>query len=388
MSLLERTLVASLTLLLGCGGNVNLGGKHSPNDDSNDDSPMTGDPDASGSTSVLKLRDITARNLAVDGDYLYFTGNSANDTLGLYRCNKTGCKETLSLLVKGNFAFPQVFSDRLVVSSFGEGNYEITSFALPSATDPRVVVSDLPALQPTPALFTEKFAYFGLVMDGNAYRCAQPDCPAGPELIAPIRNRDFVAFHAEADQLFWSDNSFINRVGAYGSAPVQTLLPDELLSEASAEALSPDSPPLDGVESITVADGMLYASVARSQDGRPCDSYCPHQIVGWPVSGGAIQVFFSSDTLLRNVAVVDGELMWLGPSAKLADERAARVSTCRIEACEATHRALGEVRAESAIFTADDHDLYWVESKERKPGHFYDGFTVDEIRRAPRLMKP
>jgi hypothetical protein len=382
------SLAATLALLLGCGGNVNLGGKPSSGtgSDPNDDESMTADPDPTASTSVVKLPDVALGNLAVAGDYLYFTGYNGGKEMGLYRCAKTRCKATLKLLVKGNFAAPQVFGDRLGVSSFGEGNYGFTSFALPGGTDPRVVVTDLPALFASPALFTADFVYFALLMDNSLYRCAQPDCAAGPERIAPILSRNYVKLYADADRLFWSDSYFINRAGDYGRAPVETLLPDEQLSKAPADVLNGEIS-LDLVESIAVGDGVLYASVARSQDEPPCNGTCPHEIVGWPASGGASQLFFRSETLLRSVAIVDGELMWLGPSKTLAAD-AATISTCRVEACEATHRELGQVRAEDFIFVADEDYVYWFEAKAELSGEFVTGFKVDEIRRAARLPKP
>lgn len=393
MNRLHRTSVASfattLALLIGCGGNVNLGGKGSNADSNgNDDPPTTTDPDPSASTSVVTLPEVVLESLAVAGDYLYFTGYKHTQTLGLYRCEKARCKATLKLLVKGSFGFPQVFDDRLGLTRFGEGNFDLVSFGLPDASDPEEVLKNLPALQPTPALFREDFVYFSVLMDSNIYRCARPTCAAGPERIAPILARNYVELHAGGDFLFWSEQSFINRVRNDGQTPVESLLPDELLSAAPVEAFDPDTAPADGVESIAIGDGALYASVARSQTGAGCDSSCPHEIVGWPVAGGAIQVFFKSDRLLRNVAIVDGELMWLGPSKKSGSIDAATISSCRVEACQQTYRELGEVQPEGAVFAADEHDLYWIEAVAQMKSGFVEGFKVEEIRRAPRLPKP
>jgi hypothetical protein len=384
---------ATLALVLGCGGNVNLGGKGSAGAgaNANGGAPTTTDPDPSASTSVVKLQKVALGNLTAAGAYLYFTGYGGEQAMGLYRCDKARCKATLKLLAKGSFGFPQLVGDRLGISRFNEGSFDLMMFTLPDASSPQVVLSDLPAAPATPALFLDNFVYFALMMDGSIYRCAQPDCAAGPERIAPVRERNYVKLYAEADLLFWSDPSFINRAGDYGHAPVETLLPDEQLSAAPAEAVegsNPDASPADGVESIAVEDGMLYASISRSRLEAPCDGYCPHEIVGWPVGGGPSQVFFRSETLLRSVAVVDGELMWLGPSAKTLAADAATISTCRVEACEATHRELGQVRAESAVFAADEHDVYWFEAEAELIGDVVTGFAVEEIRRAARLPKP
>jgi hypothetical protein len=393
MNRLHRTSVASfattLALLIGCGGNVNLGGKGSNADSNgNDDPPTTTDPDPSASTSVVALPEVVLESLAVAGDYLYFTGDKHTQTLGLYRCEKARCKATLKLLIKGNFGFPQVFDDRLGLTRFGEGNFDLVSFGLPDASDPEEVLKNLPALQPTPALFREDFVYFSVSMDNNIYRCARPTCAAGPERIAPILARNYVELLAEGDFLFWSDEFFINRVRSDGQGPVESLLPDELLSAAPATAFDPNGRPADSVESIAIGDGVLYASVARSQNGESSDSSSPHDIVGWPLAGGASQVFFKSDTLLRGITIVDGELIWLGPSTKAPSSGAATISSCRVEACEATYRELGEVKPENAVFAADEHDLYWIEAVAQMKGGLVEGFKVEEIRRAPRLPKP
>lgn len=388
MSLPKKTLVvgyvAALALLLGCGGNVNLGGK-SVDPDANDGTSTPTNPNRSASASIVKLPNATLGNLTAAGGYLYFTNYGGKQTTGLYRCGRARCKETLVLLRPGSFALPQIFGDRLGVLSYGEGYYGYSSFALPDASDPQVVIEDLPGLQLSPAFFSADFVYFGVLKDRTIYRCAQPGCAGGPTLLTPVRNIDYLQVHAEADELFWSDGSFINRAGDYGRAPPRTLLPDELLSEAPASAFDLQTRPADGVESIAVSGGMLYASVARSQDGTQCDSFCPHEIVGWPVAGGPSQVFFKSDSLLRAVAVVDGELVWLDSGTGFD---AATISSCRVEACEATRREVGDVRAEDAVFSLDDQNLYWVEATQRWSNGLFEGFTVDEIRSAPRLPKP
>jgi hypothetical protein len=384
-------LAATLALLLGCGGNVNLGGKGSDGGSNpKDETPTTTEPDPSASTSVVKFPEVRLDDLVVAGDYLYFFAYGGA-TQGLYRCNKESCKATLKLVAKGSFAFPQVLGDRLGVTRFNDAgaagaNVDLMTLALPDASDPQIVVGDLPAIQATPGLFTKDFVYFALLMDKMIYRCAQPNCAAGPEQIAPNRARNYVKLEADAGLLVWTDGTFIYRTGNDGLTPVETLLPDEQLSAAPADASSSETYPLDGVQSIAVQNGTIYAAVARSQDGRPCDSFCPHQIVGWPVNGGAIQVFLKSETRIRNVAIVDGELLWLGPSETPSND-AATMSTCRVEACEATQRKLGEIFADYGVFAADDKHVYWFEAKAQPPGSF-SGFEVDEIRRAKRLPKP
>jgi hypothetical protein len=381
-------LAATLALLLGCGGNVNLGGKGSDGGSTpKDETPTTTEPDPSASTSVVKLPEVMLDDLVVAGDYLYVTAYGAA-TQGLYRCNKESCKATLKLVAKGGFAFPQVLGDRLGVTRFFNdtgGRFDLMTFALPDASDPQIVVGDLPAIQVTPGLFTKDFVYFALLMDRTIYRCAQPNCSAGPEQIAPNPAVNYTKLEAEAGLLFWTDGTIIYRTSNDGLTPVEALLPDEQLSKAPADASTSETYPLDGVQSIAVQNGMIYAAVARSQDGRPCDSFCPHQIVGWPVNGGAIQVFLESDTRIRNVAIVDGELLWLGPSETPND--AATMSTCRVEACEATQRKLGETIADYGVFATDDKHVYWFEAKAQTTD-FFSGFEVDEIRRAKRLPKP
>ena len=378
--------VATLALLLGCGGNVNLGGKGTDGDSNPDrDPPTTTEPDPSASTSLVKLPEVNLDDLVVAGDHLYFTAYGAKQTQGLYRCDQARCKATLKLLAEGGFAFPQVLGNRLGVSRFSEpgGSYDLMTFALPDASAPQVVFGDLPGLQPSPALFTNDFVYFGVLMDHAVYRCAQPDCAAGPQQLAPNPGVNHVKLEADAGLLFWTDGSFIYRAGDDGVAPVEILQPDGQLSAAPPRTFDPEYP-VDGVDSLAVRDGMLYASVARSQTGRGCDSTCPHEIVGWPVEGGPIQVFFKSNTRLSNVAIVDGELMWFRPSTPFSD--AATMSTCRVEACEATYRELGQVKSEDGVFTAGEQHVYWVEAKAEQRGN--TSFLADEIRRSPRLPKP
>ena len=154
-------LVSTLVLLGGCGANVDLGGKR-PSDALTNEPPEVTEPDASGSSSVAKLTHLHLNNVAVAGDYLYFHGFEGGDlesqNMGIYRCEKDRCVPTLRLLVEGNFTHPQVFDGRLGVNSRSEETYGFTSFALPDASDVRVVLKDLPDFYQTPALFTADFS--------------------------------------------------------------------------------------------------------------------------------------------------------------------------------------------------------------------------------------
>ncbi len=383
-----------LALLNGCGGNVNLGGKGIADDATA--STEGGAPSAAEAASesvVVVPGDYSLYGLAVAGDFLYFTASNGAQS-GVYRCRKARCGATRELLISGNISALQVFGQRLGVATFGDGDFWLGSYSLPNALDQQVTIRDLPAPSFASTLFYEKFLFFALSLDDGLYRCALPDCAAGPERIARTRNDTYSRLQADADQIFWSDGSFIYRAGDYGRETAHAFLPDVALSDASADILNADASPPDLIAAIAVGGGMLYASVSHSDAGKPCDSFCPYRLMRWPSGGGAGEILFSSEQILRNVMIFGSELVWFGPSMRNPGKLdASSITTCRVEACEATRRDLGEIRTDLPTLVVDDLDVYWIKSEPTVSGGFVNGmpnpgFAIHEIRRAPRLPPP
>jgi hypothetical protein len=383
--------VACLAALVGaCGGNVDLGGKGSPPNGTGGAPPASGHPDSSPGELVLNRPDILFMGLTVAGDYLYLVG-SANIDGGVYRCRTSDCEGTLGLFVSGSVLFPQVFDGRLGFTKFNNGSHGFGSVALSNGTDQQVVIDGLPDAQAVQPLFYEGFVYFSIAEDRGLYRCSLPKCGGGPERLARTAGPFGITPRAEADYLLWSDGTFIYRAAGYGTEPVIALLPDDSLREAPVP-LNPDDLPGDVVDAIDVGNGLLYASVGRSPDGRGCDSFCPHDVVAWPVAGGAAQLFFHSETRLQGLRIFGKELVWMDPSRKTSNSLdAATISTCRIEACDATRRELGETTFAWTNVVADEHHVYWIEAKPSPPLPGTDvisGFQLSQIRRAARLPVP
>jgi|GEM_PF-4446324 len=389
---LAATAIGSLAAVLSaCGGNVSLGGKDAQANGAAGAAATPNATPSSGDERVLKRQDLTLYELIVAGDYLYLVGQTSTDN-GVFRCRKADCEATFALFVSGNVAHAQAFGDRLGFRRSEYASYGFASVAFSAPKDEHFVIRGLPGDTGLPPLFYDDFVYFSVADDRSLYRCSLPACADNPERLAGTRGHTSLTPRAQGDYLVWFEGSFIYRAAGYGTEPAIALLPDDLLSEAPAAALNPEDSPGDVVDAIDVGNGLLYASVGRSPDGRGCDSFCPHDVVAWPLLGGSAQHFFKSETRLQNLRIFDNELVWLSPSTKTSNSiDAATISTCRIEACEATRRDLGEATFDLANVVADDQDLYWIaaEPSALPPGNeFSTGFELNQIRRASRLPAP
>lgn len=402
MSAFERTTCVALALLLlsGCGGNVNLGGKGSAGSGSGgtDGAPQAStDPDLAPSEPVAKLADdFSLGTLAVADEFLYFSGVNAKQAGELYRCRKSNCDETRELLtsVGGIIASLQVFDQRLGVTSYDAsqpgGECWLGSYALPSATDERIAIGDLPAGSAVSPQFLGGFVYFSVGVESGIYRCALPDCPNGPERIGRAERAapGQINLCADAELVFWTDRMLIYRAGNYGQEPARALLPDAELSDAPAGIVRPDFDPMDDVEAMAAGDGFLYAAINATETGASCGATCPRHVVRWPTSGGPSEELFSIEEMVQRLFLSDGELAWISLQTGLPDQRST-LSTCRVEACEATRRNLGKVTTRGLV--ADERDLYWLEAQ----GGVLDAGSgsvpeiwLRQIRRAPRLPRP
>jgi len=394
-------------LLSGCSGNVNLGGKGTDTSANDEAAPVSTNPNAAGE-SVVTINQTSIFDLAVAGDFLYFSQAGDLPRTGLYRCRKSDCQATVEGLLKAEVGRLQLFGERLGVATWTTGNVWLGSYALPAASDEQIAIRDLPGQNLISSYFSHGFVYFLLLVDAGIYRCALPNCPAGPELLSHTGGiRSNFEIRADAERVFWSDKSFIYRAADYGRKPAQRLLPDELLSEAPSTPDPEDAEegPKERVESITAGDGAVYAVISHSETGGPCNyldqilaegqigAPCPHRLVRWPSDGGPSETLLSSNSYLGSLELFDGELTWLGPSLRSpTNSVAATISTCRVEACEATKRDLGEGREDSPALVADDSHVYWLEnvfsSSTTSGGTIDTGSTINEIRRAPRLPRP
>jgi hypothetical protein len=398
MSLHARTRMAcaalALVLLGGCGGDVNLGGKGSVGSGggSSGAPPVETAPDPSGSEPVTKFsKNFSLGTLAVAGDFLYFSSLGAKQAGELHRCRKSNCEATRELLtdVDGAIGSLQVFGDRLGVTNYADGSFWLGSYALPTATDPRIATADLPGNNAVSSQFIGDFVYFSLAVDRGIYRCALPDCPDGPQRIgsadaAPGQ----VDLCADGQLVFWTDRTFIYRAGDYGNEPARALLPDTELSAAPTSAPPPEGEPAKDIEALTAGGGALYAAVRDSETDPSCGPFCAQRMVRWPSGGGPREVLFSSEATLQRVFLFDGELVWAALPFQSADPYSATLSTCRVEACEATRRDLGKVLSNLHGVVADERDLYWLEAEVPAEAGALGSDFAQQIRRAPRLPPP
>jgi hypothetical protein len=382
------TAIASLAALLSaCGGNVSLGGKGSQ---ANGGTAAAQTPDQTPTAPgerVLKRSDIGLYELIVAGDYLYLVSQGSKD-IGILRCRKSDCEATLAPFVSGNVSYLQAFGDRLAFARAEYASYAFASVAFSNAMDEQLVIRGLPGDPGVPPLFYDDFVFFSVANDRNLYRCSLPACADHPKRLARTKGHFNFTPRADGDRLIWFEGPFIYRAGGYGTEPAIALLPDDSLSEAPAALLSHDEPGVDRVSAIDAGNGVLYASIARSQDGQPCELDCPHELMAWPVLGGAARHLFTSERRLIDLRAFDNELVWTSQTAEQRSHDPATVSTCRVEACDATRRDLGESRGGHAVISADEQDIYWIEAEltTTTPGDPW--FQPNQIRRAPRLPAP
>jgi hypothetical protein len=394
----ERALrvTVCVALLNGCGGNVNLGGKAAAGSAGISDggAPTVVEvPDPAQSVPVAKFAEnFSFGTLALAGEYLYLSGLDSKQNSGLYRCDKRKCDATLKRLpnVNGSIFYLQIFEQSLGVANFADGAFWLGSYALPDASNERIAIGNLPGSSPVAPLFHDGFVFFSVDPDEGAYRCSLPDCSNAPKRIGSIRNRSYVQFVAEGSLVFWTDGSFIYRAGANGDELPRTLVPDAMLSDAAASSVTDEGLATDGIISLAVGAGWLYAAVTHSETRASCDSFCPQRMERWPASGGAREVLFDTDDMIRKVFLLDGELAWLGPSRRdPGNLDAATLTTCRVEACDATRRELGEVRADFRALVADEQDLYWLAAEPALSQSLPNTAVFDrQIRCAPRLPPP
>lgn len=110
---------------------------------------------------------------------------------------------------------------------------------------------------------------------------------------------------------------------------------------------------------------MLYATVQVGASGCPD---CQTTFARWPVAGGAREDVLVTSDVVSNFHVFGAELVWL--AVRPDDRDRATLSTCRIEACSATLRHLGQVRADLRGIAADAERLYWFQTARIDPGNF------------------
>jgi hypothetical protein len=382
--------IGSLAALLnGCGGNVSLGGSGSQANGAGGAAPTPDEIQSPAGERVLKHADLVLTELVVAGDYLYLVGQAPPDN-GIFRCRKSDCEATFERFIRGNVGCVQAFGDRLGFRRAEYASYALASVAFSNAKDEQLVIRGLPGDISLPPLFYGDFVFFSVAYDRSLYRCSLPACADNPERLAGTKGRADFALRADADQLIWFEGPFIYRAGGYGTEPAIALQLDDSLSEAPAAVLNADEPAADRVSAIDVGNGMIYASIARSPDGQPCELDCPHEVMSWPVLGGASRLLFNSNGPVQNLRVFDDELVWTSPSAEQIDYDHVTVSTCRIEACEATRRDLGaKSRLTDSGVSADEDHIYWIEAEVTTTTTPLElGFRPNQIRRARRLPAP
>jgi hypothetical protein len=385
---------ALATCSSGCGGEVNLGGKSSDSWPGGDATKTVEGPHAVETELVLQFSGFaSSQTLAVAGDYLYFTGfRNRNFSLELLRCRKTSCGAT----VEGLATFTkyvhslQIYEQRLEVTAGDLYEDWLTSYALPSASDQRIVIDNLPSLGRPYPLFHGGFVYWFLIVDQAIYRCALPACAGGPSRIGTLSNDSWL--YGDGDLIFWLEYGFVHRAAQLADLPAQRLLADQTLSEATADDVLDPSRDIAAV--IATSQGMLYAGLQSTSpecEGNafvsgPGNNNCVVSVVRWPVEGGARETIHSLAERVSRIFVFENELVWVSRSADVNRTREierATLSSCRVEACAATRRDLGQVEAALSGVVRDEHHLYWIESA-------WDGIDLSpiQIRRVARLAAP
>lgn len=364
-------------LACACGGEVNLGQRSPPavDDDANE---APDDPLHVPSQRVVPLAAGSSNDtLAVFADYLYFGLSINSGQQGLWRCDKHDCGGTLLRVpnVTEDLATLRVHEQRLVVTG-GVDEAWIGSYALPDVTDRQVVIDRLPRTGWFTPLFHQGYAFWSLSTDQSTYRCALPDCPDGPTKIGPAF--DSSAVQADGDLIFMTDSVAILRSAELGDAPLQRLRPDATLSPApeDVESFERNGPVVDKIETSA---GMLYAVVSTASSG--CAG-CGTTLARWPVTGGEREELLVTQDHVSEFFVFGSELVWLAPRA--GDEDRSTLSTCRLEACSATRRHLGQVRSTLRGIAADKERLYWLQTTRIDP----DNFSEIAIRSVELLPAP
>jgi hypothetical protein len=64
------------------------------------------------------------------------------------------------------------------------------------------------------------------------------------------------------------------------------------------------------------------------------------------------------------------------------------LSSCRVEACAATRRDLGQVDSSLIGVARDEHHLYWLETGRIETSNASSIYGVIQIRRVARLAAP
>lgn len=389
---MSKLLTAALTLVLsGCGGNVNLGERQRASEPSGAAGAPNETPDAEG-TPLVRLENQLSLNgtLAVSGSFFYFPAfGDGTPGSGLYRCEKSDCEATLQRVGSDSWVVSlQVYDGQLGVAA-SDQNLElwwIGSYALPRPEKPRITLGNLPAIGDIDPLFYEGFAYFKMrTFDGDAllYRCALPSCADGPETVAGLNDSDELGADlnrpsADSGWLFFRDEGALYRTSIPQLAPAERLDPGETLAVATRPELSATR-----VVSQIAGDGTLYATLTAAD----CIDDCPHRIVRWPAPGGKRETLIDDAGAIGQLYLFGSELAWLDLSApKLDSAFTAYLTSCRIDACEATRRRLGVVDSNSRGVTADDDNLFWIETR-RLPPHDSQGrvSATDSIHTAPLL---
>ena len=353
-------------LACACGGNVNLGERSgaaqpAPVDETND---APDDPYHVPSERVMPLEPgFSNDTLAVFESYLYFGVIANGRPNGLYRCNKHDCQASMARLpsVAQNLHTLAVYDGRLAVTG-GEEELWIGSYALPDATDKQVVIEQLPAWAVLQPLFHRGYVYWPLSVDQSFYRCPLPDCSGGPTVLSTAFGTS--SARADGDLVFTVEGGAICRAARLGDEPFERLQPDATLSPAP-ETIDADDPTQSYATNIATGGGMLYATVQVGASGCPD---CQTTFARWPVAGGAREDVLVTSDVVSSFHVFGSELVWL--AVRPDDGDRATLSTCRIEACSATLRHLGQVRAELRGIAADAERLYWFQTARIDPGNF------------------
>jgi hypothetical protein len=348
-------------LALGCSGRVDLGGDATgePPD------PTTSEVEtAAQTTNLMKMNALFVSGLALDGEYLYLASvaNDESDAYYLQRCKKSDCWRSLTSIAR--LSWPQM-AVALNVGQVGWVNEEGLQLChTPDCRDIEVFQGvTFDAGSNSPFVWDHEYVYWYLYRDRAIYRCSQPHCDSGPELVAS---------HARAldmklvgDQLYWLDEAYgILRAATNGSAKPEQLTSAE---QTTWVPLSLELPATwrQCVLDIAIDVPFIYAALPQQEqcsNGANSTLSRPINLVRWRYTeaGAARELLLTNDATFDGctfIEVFDGEVVWGTSEGNLW--------SCLAEDCVATKRQFGVdgVAEYGNSIVADEQYVYWLSAQ-------------------------
>ncbi|HET7544848.1 MAG TPA: hypothetical protein VFK05_33505 [Polyangiaceae bacterium] len=391
----ELVLCVATLVAVGCGGHVDLG-RSAP---SGSPEPVTNERELAAQTeNLVTVESTEMSSLAIDGDFLYFISWVVDNSPKLWRCQKSNCSATLSVVA--NPLSEAETELRLNANRLGwqRLNYD--------GNTPGLDMCDVPDCQSRHSLtganfvsWDESLAY-GFNDDySSLYRCPLSGCSAGKTLLASSlsgRPADFSLFDG---RLYWSIDEGIVR------ASVDIPSPAERLSLGNVTEWTPATSGQESPSDVSVLDMELdgpyvYAALRvgnqNANETLGCDA-CKAGIAvaRWQhsASGATREWVLANDADLaglHHLRVFGGEMVWGTNTGDLWSCAADRCSTSKRQiGIEDASSHFGLVRAQMDYVAMDEQSIFWL-SVPCWPRDFYcnpnpNARAVWTLKRTPRI---